>query len=193
MPPFGLRLHRSLPQRFPPLWFIPFYPSAFRLSPFTPPPAPPITHYRSPIPEAVPPFQGYDSIVVFRTCSHGLGSVSPSAFQTSAGLLEQRCINLGGFPQNAEIHCKIGMGQNIPESGKLPPWYSRLLQGYLFRKMLHCLAYDFKLPDNGILRFVIFFKTGKIIPGYVISNPMTMPRGYPRSLTRSHETSTRSF
>ena len=64
------------------------------------------------------------------------------------------------------------MGQNIPESGKLPPWDSGLLKGNFLRKMLHCLTNDLKLPDNGILRFVIFFKTGKIILGYIISNPM---------------------
>jgi hypothetical protein len=94
-------------------------------------------------------------------------------FKALAGFLEKGCINFRGLPQNREIHGKIRMRQHIPESGKLPPGNSRLLENDFIGKMFHRLPDDFKLPNNGILSFIIFLKTGKIIPDNIIGNPLT--------------------
>ena len=90
--------------------------------------------------------------------------VVSSPQQALASISEQGSFFNCSGPNHAGVDRKIGVSQDVAESGDLTPWDIGFRTDPVFRKRLHSFANDFENADNRILRFEILIETGKIEP-----------------------------
>ena len=60
-------------------------------------------------------------------------------------------ILLRDLPHRIDIHTHIIVNQHVAQPGNAAPWDLRMLRAKLLGQPFGCLAYDFKLANDGVL------------------------------------------